>query len=172
MHNSTLHRVDSLEAWVSFNAGPESLNSSPQSCVTGNRATLHSTPQPATQRFVCGSSMNANTAIRRLATSSKQIFRQYHAPIRIQQPALTPRRNLCIPPTQHHLRKRWRCGSIAQQIRHESSNTGERPLTDREAPAEENATSEKDEIAARKAQEPAYELVCAWYFHPQSHHTY
>ncbi|KAK5169088.1 uncharacterized protein LTR77_006397 [Saxophila tyrrhenica] len=102
--------------------------------------------------------MNANTALRQIARSSRQAYRNYNAPFRIAQSAAVPRRHL-VSTTPAALRqcKHVPSSSIATQIRRESSEA--KPLTDRPAESAENTDAEGDDVAARKALEPAYELT-------------
>ncbi len=104
--------------------------------------------------------MNGSTALRRIAQSTRQACKQYHVPFRIAQPGLVPRRHLTSTTTSiSQWRKQWPAPSLANQIRYESRAPS--PLTDRPDEQQENAASkEEDGYAARKAQEPAYELVC------------
>lgn len=111
--------------------------------------------------------MNSTSALRRAV---RQTFRTQHALTRT--PRFTPQRYLCLharqtPPSL--LRKQFAGPNnrIANQLRRESTATEPRPLTDQEKPTEQDA----DDIAARKAQEPAYELTftCRKCLHRSSH---
>ncbi|KAK3697717.1 hypothetical protein LTR37_017299 [Vermiconidia calcicola] len=108
--------------------------------------------------------MTGNAAARWLGQTSWQAFRcQYYAHIRIRQPSLVARRNLhsrpAAPPSL--LRKPIASNYIAQQIRYESSEAAadHHSFTSRDSNAQQNGASQKEDIAARKAQEPAYELT-------------
>ena len=108
--------------------------------------------------------MNANTAIRQLQRASRQLYRQHHAPFRIPNLRNT-RRGLHVRASpQSLLQKRVLPSRIANQIRNESTETSQRPLTDRPSSEEASTTTtktttESEEIADRQAQEPAYELT-------------
>ncbi|KAK3686680.1 hypothetical protein LTR37_019560 [Vermiconidia calcicola] len=106
--------------------------------------------------------MNSNAAARWLGQTSRQAFRcQQLAPIRIRQPSFVIRRNLHSRPAPPSLlRKPIASNYIAQQIRRDSSEAASdhHPLTSRESASRDGA-SQKEDIAARKAQEPAYELT-------------
>ncbi|KAK4545167.1 hypothetical protein LTR36_003718 [Oleoguttula mirabilis] len=109
--------------------------------------------------------MNSATAIRRAA---QQVFRTQHAPAGI--PRFTPQRCLHLRQTPPPLlRKQFTqpASRIANQLRRETTLAAPRPLTDQEEPSPKDA----DDVAARKAKEPAYELTftCRKCLHRSSH---
>ncbi len=101
--------------------------------------------------------MKAQTAVRHLQRAVRQSFSSYHAPFRITQPV---QRQLYLQSrATPHLRRWPQTARIAQQLRSESTEAY-RPLTDRSPESSKSgSTTEADEIAARKAQEPAYEIT-------------
>ncbi|KAK5138042.1 hypothetical protein LTR08_005839 [Meristemomyces frigidus] len=120
--------------------------------------------------------MNSTSALRRAA---QQAFRARHAPARV--PRFTPERCLHTrptPPSPSFLRKHFAAAPtrLANQTRHDSTTTAyvPNPLTDQvdtdHLDAEKDA-SDAAEIAARKSQEPAYELTftCRKCLHRSSH---
>lgn len=100
--------------------------------------------------------MNSSAMLRQLTRVSRQAFNQYHAPVRISQPGLIAQRQSCF---RHLDPKLARPNLTVHQIRCASSASAQQPLTNRSPSAQENLAPEADDLAARKAQEPAYELT-------------
>jgi protein import protein ZIM17 len=98
------------------------------------------------------------TAIRRSVWQTSQAAaRCHHAPFRIGRRQLSTQRPLPILPSR--LLQQRPSSRIINQIRCKSTQTADqKPLTDRTTP-HSDATSTSEEIAARKAQEPAYEMT-------------
>ena len=114
--------------------------------------------------LIASTEMNTNMAVRRLYRTSQQALRHHHTPFRIIQPQLVAQRNLCCRSAHRHsLPKRVPQGVIVNQLRRESTEATYKPLTDRSKASHEHGAPQSEEIAERKAQEPAYELVS---FHP------
>ena len=101
--------------------------------------------------------MNAHTVSRTTRQLSRQALNIHHAHPRLLRCSVQAQRPFAgstAPPSL--LRKRFPATRIANQLRHES-NEAVRPSTERSRSASEQ--SQADEIAARKAQEPAYEMT-------------
>lgn len=98
-------------------------------------------------------------AVRRSVWQTSQAACQYHrAPFRIAQRQLSTQRRL--PVFQSRLLQQRQSPHIINQIRRESTQTHEqKPLTDRNTTPQSDAPSPSEGIAARKAQEPAYEIT-------------
>lgn len=112
---------------------------------------LCSTPSPI---------MNTSTAMRRLQRIPQQFIRHHNAAFRQPLFPANFQRNLFLQTTPPSLlRKQPAVCRIANQVRRESTEAAQRPLTDRQETSQKNENKESDEIAARKAQEPSYELV-------------
>ena len=93
-------------------------------------------------------------------SAPRQLYRHFgrtaHAPFRLLQ--RSAQRSLHVRPTPpSFLRKHLaNTPSVANQLRRESTVSAPKPLTDRSESLEQQ---QAEEIAARKAQEPAYELT-------------
>ena len=105
--------------------------------------------------------MSVNAIRRNIWRMSQTAFRDYHAPFRITQRQLAAQRQLHSRPAfSSHLPGERSPRSIANQIRRESTEAAPyKPFTEPEKTSQNDAASTGEEIAARKSQEPAYEIT-------------
>ncbi|TKA83290.1 hypothetical protein B0A55_00811 [Friedmanniomyces simplex] len=109
---------------------------------------------------------SASSVIQRV---SRQVLKSHHAPFRIPQRPF----HLARPsPSPSRLSNQFAGTRIATQLRRQSTAAPTRapnPLTDAEV--QQTAAQDADEIAARKAQEPAYEMhfTCRKCMHRSAH---
>ena len=102
--------------------------------------------------------MSAAAIRRSVWRTSQAACRQYHAPFRISQRQLSTQRTLAV--LSSRLLQQRTFPRIIHHIRRESTQaTSPSQLIDRTAHVQSDATSTSEEIAARKAQEPAYEIT-------------
>lgn len=101
--------------------------------------------------------MNASTALRSLTRASQQTLRNSPGLQRslFQAPSALLRKPLSTPQTS--------ASRLSLGIRFHSTEDSKtrppKPLTDRDSIPAEDVLSDKDAIAARKAQQPAYEMT-------------
>jgi protein import protein ZIM17 len=105
--------------------------------------------------------MSMNAIGRNILRTSQTVFRDYHAPFRIAQRQLATQRQLHSRPA-FPSRLAWQRSSrgILNQIRRESTEAAPyKPFTKPETTTQHDTASTSEETAARKAQEPAYEIT-------------
>ena len=121
-------------------------------------AKLHSC---ATSSFQPHANMSVNAIRRTIWRTSQTASRNYHAPFRITQQQFATQRQLRSHPALPSPLLRQRSPrSIASQIRRESTEAPSyKPFAESETAPQNETVVTSDEIAARKAQEPAYEIT-------------
>lgn len=116
---------------------------------------FQSLPFASAHVAIPSSTMNASTAIRSLTRTSQQTLRS-HIGLKRTWPA--PSASLLRKPIQTPQTPLQRLGIRCHST--ETSNTrAPKPLTDRDSIPEEDVKSDKDEIAARKALQPCYDMT-------------
>ena len=115
----------------------------------------------ATSSFQPHANMSVNAIRRNIWRVSQTAFRDYHAPFRIAQRQFATQRRLqsrsALPSPLFRQRSPR---SIASQIRRESTEAAPyKPSTESKTPSQDETALTSEEIAARKAQEPAYEIT-------------